>query len=250
MTFLDMHTHLPSEGSPAWASWRQQDVLAKMDALAVDRAVVMTLDGLTGDPIRGNDQLAVACAGSEGRLLVAGSVDPRDPRADEEVRRCAERGFRAIKLHPWLQGFSPLEDCMIPVARAAAETHLPLLIHDGTPPYSSPLQIAHLAAMNPDLQVVLAHGGLFDLWEDAVAAALRHDNLHVTLCGTAPLWVFRQIMRQVPAAKLSLGTDAGFGDPDLARHRIAVHRLLLDSLPPREAAALSHRNAEHLLGLP
>lgn len=249
MTFVDMHTHLPPEASPAWAGWSQRDLLARMDDLDVSRAVVMTLDGLAFDPARGNEVLEQACAAAEDRLLPLGSVDPRRPDAADELRRCADRGFRGIKLHPWMQGFSPLETYMSPVAEAAIDTRMPLVVHDGTPPYASPLQIAHLAARFPDLTVVLAHGGLFDLWQDAAAAACRYPNVHITLCGTAPLAVFEAITRHVPAAKLSMGTDSGFGDPDLPRHRMAVHRTVLAGLPSGDAAALSHRNAERLLGL-
>jgi uncharacterized protein len=250
VTFVDMHTHLPAQASPEWARWRREDALAAMDRFGVTRAAVMTLDGLGFDAVAGNDVVAEACAGSEGRLIPLGTVDPRRPDAADELRRCAERGFRAIKLHPWMQGFSPLESYMTPVAEAAIECGLPFVVHDGTPPYASPLQIAHLAGRFPELTVVLAHGGLFDLWEDAVAAALRHRNVHITMCGTAPLAIFRQIALQVPIAKLSLGTDSGFGDPDLPRHRLSVHRAILAELSEGDAAALTHRNAERLLGLP
>jgi predicted TIM-barrel fold metal-dependent hydrolase len=148
-----------------------------------------------------------------------------------------------------MQGFSPLESYMAPLAETAAECGLPLLVHDGSPPYSSPLQLAHLASHHPELTVVLAHGGLFDLWEDAVAAACRYPNVHITMCGTAPLSIFRRIIQLVPCDKLSLGTDTGFGDPDLARHRVAVHRALLAELPEDTVLALASGNAERLLGL-
>ncbi|PZF84231.1 amidohydrolase family protein [Jiangella anatolica] len=249
MSLVDLHTHLPSAAAPAWASWRQSDALAELDRFGIARAAVMTLDGLAYDAVTGNDVVAQVCAGSDGRLLPFGSVDPRRPDAADELRRCADRGFHAIKLHPWMQGFSPLEAYMDPVAEAAIERGLPFVMHDGTPPYASPLQIARLAARFPELTVVLAHGGLFDLWEDSVAAAVRYPNVHITMCGTAPRAVFREIVRRVPVAKLTLGTDGGFGDPDLRRHRLSVHRAILAELPDGDAAALAYRNAERLLGL-
>lgn len=246
-----MHTHLPAADSAAGRAWRRDDVLTAMDTVGVTRAAVMTYDGLVGDPRPANDAVAAACAGSAGRLVPLGSVHPRHPDAADELRRCAgELGCAAIKLHPWLQGFSPVEECLDPVAAAAIETGLPLVVHDGTPPNSSPLQIAHLAERFPDLTVVLAHGGLFDLWRDAVAAARRHPNVHLTLCGTAPLGIFRQVVALVGAEKISLGTDSGFGDPHLTRHRLAVHRLLLAGQDPPAAAAMAYGNATRLLGAP
>ena len=69
------------------------------------------------------------------------------------------------------------------------------------------------------------------------------------MCGTAPLAIFRRIVELVPSDKLTMGTDSGFGEADLTRHRLAVHRKVLDDLPVEQAAALSHGNAERLLGL-
>lgn len=250
MTFFDMHTHLPAADSAAWRRWHRDAALSTMDDLGVGRSVVMTFDGLVGDPRPANDTVAAACAGSAGRLVPLGTVDPRRSWAADEVRRCAaELGCAGIKLHPWLQGFSPVQDILDPVAEAAIEVGLPLVFHDGTPPYSSPLQIANLAERFPELTVVLAHGGLFDLWRDAVAAARRHPNVHITLCGTAPLGIFRQVVASAGADKISLGTDSGFGDPDLARHRLAVHRLLLAEQEPAVAADLAYGNAARLLGV-
>lgn len=249
MTFIDMHTHLPSESSEPWRTWSTEGALADLDRYGVDRAVVMTLDGLAFDAPRGNVVVAQACEGSGGRLVPVGSVDPRRPDAAAEVERCAARGFRGIKLHPWMQGFSPLESYMAPVCEAAAAHGLPLIVHDGTPPYASPLQIAHMASRFPAVTVVLAHGGLFDMWEDSAAAARRYENVHITLCGTAPIEVFRRLIEVVPREKLSMGTDGGFGDPEVVEHRRAVQRILLDEVDEATAAALSHGNAMRLLGL-
>lgn len=250
---IDMHTHLPSESSPEWDSWHRERVLERMDELQVSHAVVMTLDGLAYDPLRGNEIVADACSGTAGRLIPLGSVDPRRPDAAEEVRRCRDRGFRGLKLHPWMQGFSPLAPYMTPVAEAAVDCGLPIIVHDGTPPYASPLQIAQLAVRFPELVVVLAHGGLFDMWEDAAAAARRYPNVHITMCGSAPPAVFRQLIAMVPPAKLSLGTDSGFGDPELALHRRNVQTLLLSEVAARsqsDAVAIARGNAAALLGVP
>lgn len=249
MTFIDMHTHLPAETSSLWHEWSQEKVLAQMDANHVDRAVVMTLDGLAFDPVRGNEIVVAACEGSAGRLIPFGTVDPRRPDAADEIYRCAELGFSGIKLHPWMQGFSPLESYMAPVCRAGIDTGLPFTLHDGTPPYASPLQIAEMAARFPDLTVILAHGGLFDMWEDSVAAALRNENVHITMCGTAPMEVFRRTIDLVPVDRLTMGTDGGFGDPAVTRHRRDTQDLLLSELDPDVAAAITHRNAERLLRL-
>lgn len=246
-----MHTHLPEEDSPGWRSWTAAATLDRMDELGVERSVVMTVDGLRpGRSVRGNDVIARACADSGGRLIPFASVDPHDPGAAGEVTRAVTKlGCRGVKLHPWLQGFSPMEDCVRPVAEAALALGVPMTFHDGTPPYSSPLQIAYLAEQFPNLTVILAHGGLFDLWQDAIAAAQRHRNVYITMCGTAPLAIFRRIASAVDRTRLSVGTDSGYSDLETSRHRFAVHRRLLDELDPANAELVAAGNAERILGL-
>lgn len=209
--------------------------------------MVMPLRGLSGAPAEDNDVVLAVC-GDDPRLVSACTVDPHDRGALPELDRCVRAGAQAVKLHPWLQGFSPLEAEAVAVARRAAEHGLPLLVHDGTPPYASPLQIAELAGRVPACTVVLAHGGLLDLWPDAIAAVARWPNVMVTLCGSAPLATLRQVRDQVPRDRVGLGTDAGFGDPDLVVHRLAVLERLLADLPDREAAALRSGNASRWLG--
>jgi predicted TIM-barrel fold metal-dependent hydrolase len=140
-------------------------------------------------------------------------VDPRyRDMAVAEMRRCRrDLGMKGpLKLHPWLQGFSPVEPLMDPIAETAIELGMPIMMHDGTPPYCTSLQVAALAARFPDLTVILGHSGLKDLWQTALAAAFRYPNIILCLCGTLPLGIER-IVSKVDPERLLFGTDAGFG---------------------------------------
>ena len=57
--------------------------------------------------------------------------------------------MRGVKLHPWLQGFSAHEPGLDPLCEVAAAAGVPILFHDGTPPFSTPLQLASLARRHP-----------------------------------------------------------------------------------------------------
>lgn len=201
---VDFHVHQPSGGAyPAGA------YLELMDAAGIDVSVVFTYEGLIAEPERNNDALAAWCAGHRDRLVPFCTVDPRSPSAAEEVRRCArDHGVRGVKLHPWLQAFTPLDPALDPVCRAAAELGLPMLFHDGTPPFSTPMQVAHVARRHPDLTVVLGHGGLHDMTADAIAGARRHPNLVVCMC-SIPAGLMRRIVAEVPVEQLVFGTDGG-----------------------------------------
>jgi len=246
---FDLHTHLPLRTAAPGTAELRAATIARMDLHGIDHALVMPLDGLYFDPPRGNDDVRAVCEDTDGRLIAACTVDPRDPGAEAELDRCAEAGFRAVKLHPWLQGFSPIEPVAVAVARRAAEHGMPLLIHDGTPPFASPMQIGELAARVPQSTVVLAHGGLMDLWQDAVAAVNRWPNVMVTLCGSVSGAMLRRVLDGVPVERVAVGTDTGFGDADLSLQRLTVLRRLLADLEAGDAADLGHRNATRWLGL-
>jgi hypothetical protein len=251
MTLLvDLHTHLPLDATLGDAGRIRAAALDQMDRHGIASTLVMPSRGLYRDPASDNDVVTAVCSGSAGRLVGACTVDPRDPGAAAELDRCARAGARAVKLHPWLQGFSPIEPEVIAVAERAAAHGLPLVVHDGTPPYASPLQIGELAGRVPSGTVVLAHGGLMDLWQDAVAAVNRWPNVMVTLCGTASRATLRCVRDGVPRDRVGVGTDSGFGHGDLTAHRVAVLKRLADELPDDEATALLSGNATRWLGLP
>jgi predicted TIM-barrel fold metal-dependent hydrolase len=247
MRAIDMHTHLP--GTTMGSCPRPTaDILAMLDKAGIDLAAVFTMDGFFLDDVAANDALARAAGESGGRLFPFCTVNPRRPGAVDEVRRCVEKlGFRGLKFHPWLQGFSPVGAEMQAIAAEAARLGVPILFHDGTPCYSTPLQVAYLADRYPDLTVILGHGGLMDLWVEALAALRRYPNCHVCLCGSAPPAIFRHLIEQVGPERVMLGTDAGFGDDYAAEFRMAQFR----ALPLDDAAreAIFWRNAMRMLKL-
>jgi predicted TIM-barrel fold metal-dependent hydrolase len=250
MTYVfDLHTHLQRAMSRSVVGEVRATMLERMATAGIGRAVLMPHDGLYFASPEANDLVADVCADSDGRLVAACTVDPHAPGAAAELDRCAAGEFAALKLHPWLQGFSPLEPEVIDIARRAAGHGLPLLVHDGTPPFASPLQIGELAGRLPEATVVLAHGGLMDLWQDAIAAVNRWPNVMVSVCGTAPAAVFRHVLSSVPVDRVAVGTDAGFGSADLAVHRLAVLRRIVADRPTDEVAAILHANAERWFGI-
>jgi predicted TIM-barrel fold metal-dependent hydrolase len=247
-----MHAHIPSAQSEAGRSWRTADVVQRLDRLGVTESVIMTIDGFAGNEIAANDALALIASESGGRLIPLCTVDPQDPGASAEIRRCVtEGGFRAIKLHPWAQGFAITEDYMTPVANVAAELDVPIIVHDGTPPATSPLQIALFAERHPATHVVLGHGGLMDMWLDAAAAVRRNSNMSVILAGTSPLEIFAKVIELVGTERVCLGTDTRYelDDEYTSAMRLERIRIILDRYSPAEAGRLAAGNARAMLSL-
>lgn len=224
---IDFHTHTPAWRTATWlggAPFSADDFVTFMDTAGVDQAVVLSHDGLFDARPRANDELAAFVGQYPQRLAGFGTVHPRHPDAAAEVdRMMTVLRLRGLKLHPWLQGFSMHEATLDPICEALAAHHGILLSHDGTPPYSTPAQIAALARRHPTLPVVLGHGGLHDCWREALALTRETANLYLCICGTPP-YAARRILAEAPAEKVLFGTDAGLSDrtsQDYAVARVA-----------------------------
>jgi predicted TIM-barrel fold metal-dependent hydrolase len=215
---IDFHVHQPRAGA-----YGAEEYVEVMSELGVDLSVVFTYEGLLHPSPAANDSLAAFVAAAPERLVAFATVDPRDPGAADEIERCvSEHGMHGVKLHPWLQGFPAHEPGLDAVCEAAAALGVPILFHDGTPPFSTPLQLASLARRRPATTIVLGHGGLHDLWREAIAAVQTTSNVHLCMCAT-PTYAMRAILERCPLDRLLFGTDAGLRPEP--RQRYAVLRL-------------------------
>jgi predicted TIM-barrel fold metal-dependent hydrolase len=249
---IDFHTHSPAWRSATWLSgvaFGPDDFVAFMDSTGIDTAVVLAHDGLFHATPEANDELAGFVASHPDRMVAFGTVDPRHPDAVSEAERTFDRlGMRGLKLHPWLQGFSPHETSLDPICDVVRQAGGILLSHDGTPPYATPAQLAALARRHPGLPVVLGHGGLHDLWREALAVTIETDNVYLCICGTPP-YAARRILADAPPGKVLFGTDAGLSDR--AGQSYAVARIAeIDGwgITAAQRAAMLEDNPTRLLG--
>jgi predicted TIM-barrel fold metal-dependent hydrolase len=246
---IDFHVHQPPQvaGAAPYGAAAYADFAA---SLGIELSAVFTFDGLRRPGRAANDSLAAFARDGDGRFVAFATVDPNDPSAADEVRRCAvEHGMRGVKLHPWVQGFSAHTPGLDAICEAAAELGIPVLFHDGTPPFSAPLQLASLARRHPRTAVVLGHGGLHDLWREAAVAVETTANLHVCLCATPP-YAMRALLDRCPLERVLFGTDGGLL-PVASQHYVALRVRQLDGLGLSEAerAAVLVDNPRRLLGL-
>jgi uncharacterized protein len=224
MSIFDAHTH--------WnASWNADphdpaEWLSVWDRHGIARGAVCPLAGLLSDDRLSDDNrdLAAACARSGGRMFPLASVNPSSAGAVDELRRLIHSlPLAGVKLHPWLQGASLTSAPMDEIVELAGEHRLPVLVHDGTPPFSLPSQVALLARRHPRTTFVLGHCGIFEHWREAIASLRATENLWGCVCSPYPAAV-REILSRADVARLVWGSDHGFGPRD----RIGYHLAVLD----------------------
>jgi predicted TIM-barrel fold metal-dependent hydrolase len=245
---IDFHTHLD-------ARWFKQtlptpsDFVAAMDRHGVQVSCVFTLMGLYGDCPRHNDELVARAGAYPGRLLPFATVDPKLGRAAEEEleRRLSDPLFRGVKFHPWLQAFSPsmARKTLTALLECAAHYKAPVVFHDGTPPYSTPFQVAAAARWVPQATVVLGHGGLADYV--LPAADLVRDVPNLYLCYSGPkAGELPYLVRTTGADKILFGSDSGLSDwKSLAERLDDVHEAGIEE---RDLEKILYQNAARLLG--
>ncbi len=250
---IDFHTHTPAWRQASWLAGKAFDPVefaAFLDNIGADAAVVLSHDGLFNPSPQANDELAAFVAADPTRFFGFGTASPRHADAPAEIRRCfRDLGLRGVKLHPWLQGFSLHEPALDPICEVVAEYGGIVLSHDGTPPYSTALQIAALARRHPTVPFVLGHGGLHDTWREAMVATEETDNLYLCICGTPP-YAARTILGRAPLSRVLFGTDAGLSDQ--ASQDYAVARVAeIDGwgITAEQRRAMLVDNPRRLLGL-
>jgi predicted TIM-barrel fold metal-dependent hydrolase len=219
-----------------------------MQALGIDKAVIFTTQGFYSDTRVANDELAAAASRYPGILYPWATVDPHEGEAAVlELRRAiTELGMGGLKLHPWIQGYSTTNPKMDMVMEELVSLDVPLVFHDGSPPWTTPLQIANLARRYPTVPVILGHGGLRELWPDALLAARQLDNLWLGTSGV-PYHGLQKMVDTLGPERILFGTDGGAGHPSTMAYRLGVVKALQISDQAREA--ILGLNMAGLMGL-
>ena len=152
------------------------ELVRQLRASSVQRAVLLAQDArydLRGRPDREatnfyvpNDYLFRIVAEYPNLFIPCISINPARRDAIEELDRCAEKGARALKIHPPTQDVNPVEQRFRPFYRRVAEHRLLLMVHTGSE-HSSHVtdetltNPAHLVtALEEGCTVIAAHSGM------------------------------------------------------------------------------------------
>jgi predicted TIM-barrel fold metal-dependent hydrolase len=198
-------------------------LLRRLDADGIDRAVLVNYPSpdLMGFTHRVNEYVAEYCRAAPDRLVPMGGVHPRFAEdAAAEVRRAAELGVRALKIHPPHMAVEPNAylhglDALRAIYEEAQRLHMPVMIHTGTSIFpgarsrtGEPIAVDDVAVDFPDLTIVLAHGGR-PLWmEQAFFLVRRFRRVFMDVSSIPPKAILRYFPRLAEVAdKVLYGSD-------------------------------------------
>ena len=151
-----------------------------------------------------------------------GSVHPRNPQWEAELRRVKELGLRGIKLHPEYQGVFADDPEVMAVVQAAGELGLWVLFHAGAdigmppPIHCTPQRVVRLRKAVPHAKIILAHLGGYRLWQD-VLELLPEMDVYVDTSFCIPNEreqhpLFARLIRAVGVERVLFGTDSPWAD--------------------------------------
>jgi len=198
-------------------------LLRRLDADGIERALLVNYPSpdLMGFTSRVNQYVAEYCAAAPDRLIAMGGVHPRFTEdAAAEVRRAADMGVRALKLHPPHMAVEPNAylhglDALRALYEEAQRLKLPVMIHTGTSIFpgarsrtGEPMPIDDVAVDFPDLTLILAHGGR-PLWmEQAFFLVRRFPRVYMDVSSIPPRSILRYWPRLAEVAdKVLYGSD-------------------------------------------
>jgi uncharacterized protein len=203
---IDAHNHL---GIRHGAKQTGAELVAKLDATGVDKAVIFPFveGNFRNDPIKeAFDQFP-------DRLIPYCAVNPWQPDAVAEVRRCIlDWGFKGLKLHPTINGFHLSDGGLVdPLFALADELGIPVIAHGASDLYNSPPEFAIMARRFPNVRLLMAHMGFFWSVDQAIEFAREFSNLYLET-SRAPIFEIQTAVRAVGAEKVIWGTDSPFVD--------------------------------------
>jgi len=189
------------------------ELLELMDMAGVDMAIV------SPDPRElaiahreGHRRLTALRHRYPDRLRTYATANPwRGRQAVADISTQLDEGATAIKLHPQLQGFQPIDPLVAPILELAAGRGVPVYVHSGSPAASTPFQIAVMASRHPETRIILGRSGKTDFKVDAPAAFRQQPNLFADTAHDFPQTGMAAMLRAAGPGRVIFSSDYPYG---------------------------------------
>jgi uncharacterized protein len=204
------------------------DLIATMDELGIDRALIAPAEGQIAYANRdGNTATTTAASSSGGRLLPYAVATPWRTDALDELAWARDHGAVALALDPVLQGFDVLDGLANPLIEFASGAGWPVYIRTGTPPTALPLPVATLARRYPETAFIMGRSGATDFWIDAAPALVRASNLYADTSYAPWDTVLSEFAREprIGTGRVLFATDAPYTVPTAELKRVLDWRI-------------------------
>ena len=230
-------------------------LVAKLRRHGVKQAWVGSFDGLLHKDLGAvNARLALECR-QQGRslLLPFGSVNPKAPDWEEELRRCAEiHKMPGLRLHPSYHGYKLDDPDFAQLLRLAADRHLlvqlVLAMEDERAMHPllrvapvDPTPLAEMVKHVPGLRLTLLNA-LRTLRGESLRKLLASGEVYVEIAMLEGVGGVARLLEQVPLQRVLFGSHAPF-----FYFESALLKLQESPLSREQLHAIRRENAQRLV---
>jgi len=226
-------------------------LLETMDGAGIDVAVSVPV-ATRADQVRSiNEWAAEVQQAHADRLVCFGALHPGLSDVAGEVDYIGELGLQGIKLQPNFQECSPEDPRLFPAYEAAIERGLVILFHSGQEikeferVYSTPASLSRVHARFPQLTMVIAHLGGYQMWGEVRRHLVgKQVYLDASYCPPEQLpdEEFLGLIRSHGTSRVVFGSDFPWANPGKDVGRLGQLGLLASELE-----AIAWKNAASLL---
>lgn len=219
MTVIDSHCHLGRSLLSGWTV-TSDELLRAMDANGVDLALVMP-HAVAEDPRAAHAEVGQLCrqnrrfSGIASFSPVRSAVEYRD-----EIARCVDMGFVAIKLNPLQHLTAPDTANAGKVFDTAEEFRIPVVIHTGLGgSWANPALVIPQALAHRSVPIILAHAGYALHTAEALVAAELCSNVYLEP-SWCPVTEVSRFVERLGASRVLFGSDHPLNQSvELAKYR-------------------------------
>lgn len=222
---IDIHTHLGDDR--LYDSHRTEEELLSVSTRAgIDALIVQIAQSPTIDITRKlHDRLHKFALENPGRIYAIASVNPHydlDVYFGELSRCIREKGFIGMKIAPHTFSWNPLVQRGVVPFLAADTFDVPLMIHTGSGiPFSIPSRLYDRIKAFPQVQVILAHAGGYDLFlDETLWLAKQCPNIYLETSRGPSMEFIKRYVRELSAQRVMMGSDS----PDEMEHALWTYR--------------------------
>jgi len=186
-------------------------------------------------------------------IIAFGSLHPDFSNFRDEIKRLKDFGVKGVKMHPDYQNFDADEKKLFPLYEALAEAGLVLYLHAGEninikeKPRCTPEKLANILKNFPQLKLIAAHLGGWNLWDETerflVGSSIYLDT-SFTL-GYIKTEQFLRIVRSHGIEKIIFGSDSPWND-----QKKSTNDILDLPLSREEKNSILGKNSASLFFLP
>lgn len=229
-------------------------LLERLDRHNVARAWVGALEGVFHRDLAGvNSRLADECRQHAGRLVPFGSVNPKLPDWQDDVRRCADQlHMPGIRLHPNYHGYTLADPVFAEVLGAADKRGLivqlvarmddPRVQHPVFPvPNVDLAPLGDALQRFPKLRLAVLNGAEQPRRE-SLRKLVSEGRVWFDFATLDGLGCVERLLKSVPHTQVVFGSHL-----PLFVIESALLKLKESSLPKEQEAAIRHGNAERLV---